>query len=212
MSRTYKIFDLLGRFNWLGHRLAEFQCRSCSSSFGASLPHDYQFSVQLVTGEVTCLVALVRDFLAHQPGLEDPDRNEHLLETQRCQCFAQLKERLEQVLRELDNLFEAYPRAYGLGKQDVRRSSPRRIPSASDASSWDCSEDEREEEAERREIAEQRKRAREYFEENYHSSGEHILFITNVLRRCVKQHRFLASHVLCKRPTCDRCCGGHVAQ
>ena len=80
--------------------MAEFQCRSCSSSFGASLPHDYQFSVQLVTGEVTCLVALVRHFRAHQPGLEDPDRNEHLLETQRCQCFAQLKAYIWRTVRD----------------------------------------------------------------------------------------------------------------
>ena len=206
MSRVYKIFELLGKFNRLEHRLAEFQCRSCSRTLGAALPPDYQYSVGLVTGEIKSLVSLVRDFLAHQPGLEDPDRNEHLLETQRCQCFAQLKERLERALHELDQLFENYPRAFG--KLGTRGS---RTPPASDTSSWCCSEDEEEEEAER-ELAEQQKRAREYFMVKYHSSGEHILFISNVVRRCMKPHHFLGSHVLCKRPTCDRCCVGHVAQ
>lgn len=209
MCRKLKIVDLLGKFNLLEQSLAEFQCRSCFSSFGAHLPSDYRLSVQLVTDDVSLLVALARDFLAHLPGLEDPEQNEHLLETHRCQCFGQLEDRLRQVVRELEDLFECYPRAFGLNKLDTRRSSPRQSPSnesESSKSSW-CSWDDDQEERER-ELAEQRKRAREFFEDKYQSASQHILFVSHVLRRCVKQHRYLASHVLCKRQSCGNCCFG----
>jgi hypothetical protein len=199
MDRKLKIFDLLGRFNFLEERLAEFQCRSCYHRSGSALPSDYLLSVSKVAEEVSVLVGLARDFLGHLPGLEDKDC-EDLPVTQRCLCFGHLKGRLELVARELEDLFDAYPRAYG---PNTRKEEDADDDDGSQ-SSWFC----------RTTAAEGKERLLKepmnFFDESCNSAYHHNVFISHHLRRCAKQHRFLAKHVLYDRKSCKHCCSGPV--
>jgi hypothetical protein len=211
MERKLKIFDLLGKFNFLEERLLDFQCRSCYYRSGSSLPSDYLLLVRNVTNEVSVLVGLARDFLAHLPGLEDKDCDD-IPVTWRCLCFGRLIGRLELVARELEGLFGTFPRAYGLSTLYIQKEDNDDDDSES---SWYCGtptaeEKERLHEERIKLLKQEIKLASNCFEETCKSAYQHIDFISHHLRKCAKQHRFLASHVLYDRKSCKHCCNNHT--
>ena len=175
-TTNLKILTLLKTFNRLEYALAEFSCRSCSAyDAAARRTPDVERRNQNVVEELEAVLRLARDFLTHQVGIgEFSDWN-----PVRCSCFFDVEDDLDEMVRDMVDFFETYPRSWSLAPRD---------------------EDDDEEDDKNSSKAVSRA-----FEEAYKKAGQHFATLSQVVRRCPESHPFLSSHCFYPWKGC-RCC------